>query len=141
MKTYLPVSLIIFINIRTLLIIGVKGLGGTTARLALNLLTLHWSSKCSSVFRPAGDQAIPGIEMLPPARVHDPIRHFTEALEQFYLDREERGFSPTDRVPSQIPTRREYRKVICVATLLMLGLALVTFVSHVVGSIIHKALL
>lgn len=128
-------------KIRTLLIMGVKELNcddTVIAQYALNLLHLY--SKCLCFSRPAGNQAIPilELEMLPPAHLHNPIRLFADDIALYYLNRAEMGLQiQTERPPSRITMQRgDFPRVMCIATIVGLGLALVTFV----GSIISKTL-
>jgi len=86
--------------------------------------------------QPTGNQAIPELRMLPPAQLHIPLRFLADDIGHFYLDREEMGLIQIERPLSRITTRRDYPRVMCVATLVALGLALVTFV----GAIIQKTL-
>lgn len=125
------------VEIWTLLIMRVKELGGgsaETTQYALYMFT--WQSKFSWFSRPTGNQAIPELRMLPPAQLHIPLRFLADDIGHFYLDREEMGLIQIERPLSRITTRRDYPRVMCVATLVALGLALVTFV----GAIIQKTL-
>jgi len=93
-----------------------------------------WRNGSTATARLAG-QATTEVQRLPPARLRDPAGHFAVDMEMVYSGREGRGVIPIETAAPYL-TRREHPRIICVATLVMVGLAILTFLSHWV----HKTL-
>jgi len=109
-----------------------------------NLLSTYtyptgWGNGGTATARLAG-QATAEVQRLPPAQLRDPASHFAVDMEMVYSGREGRGVIPIETPANRYPTRREHPRIICVATLVIVGLAIVTFLSHCVAFLIHKTL-